>query len=91
MMPARGAGYFARFRPILCSGSSIPRHCRVVALQGMSLPKVLILAGPTGVGKTELSLSLAEKLNGEIISADSVQVYRGLDVGSDKVLPCVMH
>ena len=48
-------------------------------------PKVLILTGPTAVGKTKASLALAERLNGEIISADSVQVYRGLDVGSDKV------
>lgn len=48
-------------------------------------PKVLILTGPTAVGKTRVSLALAERLNGEIISADSVQVYRGLDVGSDKV------
>ena len=48
-------------------------------------PKVLVITGPTGVGKTEASLLLAERLNGEIISADSVQVYRGLDVGSDKL------
>ena len=47
--------------------------------------KILVLTGPTGVGKTELSLRLAERLRGEIISADSVQVYRGLNVGSDKV------
>ena len=50
-------------------------------------PKVLILTGPTAVGKTQVSLALAERLNGEIISADSVQVYRGLDIGSDKVRP----
>ena len=48
-------------------------------------PKVLILTGPTAVGKTKASLALAEALGGEIISADSVQVYRGLDIGSDKV------
>jgi DNA polymerase III delta prime subunit len=48
-------------------------------------PKVLVLTGPTAVGKTRASLALAEALNGEIISADSVQVYRGLDIGSDKV------
>eukprot|EP00892_Ulva_mutabilis_P001173 jgi/Ulvmu1/11056/UM007_0238.1 len=50
-------------------------------------PKVIVLTGPTGVGKTELSLILAEQLNGEIISADSVQVYKRLDVGSDKLPP----
>ncbi|CAG9460458.1 unnamed protein product [Pedinophyceae sp. YPF-701] len=47
--------------------------------------KIVILTGPTAVGKTELALRLAEQLDGEIISADSVQVYRGLDVGSDKI------
>ena len=48
-------------------------------------PQVLILTGPTAVGKTQLSLSLAERLGGEVISADSVQVYKGLDIGTDKV------
>lgn len=48
-------------------------------------PKVIIITGPTAVGKTKLGLELAKQLGGEIISADSVQVYRGLDVGSDKV------
>ncbi len=48
-------------------------------------PKVLVLTGPTAVGKTKASLALAEALGGEIISADSVQVYRRLDIGSDKV------
>lgn len=47
--------------------------------------RVIILAGPTGVGKTELSLQLAKKLGGEIISADSMQVYRGMDIGTAKV------
>ena len=44
-----------------------------------------MLTGPTAVGKTEASLLLAQRLGGEIISADSVQVYRGLDIGSAKV------
>jgi len=48
-------------------------------------PLVVVIAGPTAVGKTALSLALAEALGGEIISADSVQVYCGLDVGSDKL------
>jgi len=43
---------------------------------------VLIIAGPTAVGKTDLSLKLAKDLNGEIISADSVQIYKGMDIGS---------
>ena len=46
---------------------------------------LIVLTGPTAVGKTKLSLDLAEAVNGSIISADSVQVYRGLDIGSDKL------
>lgn len=48
-------------------------------------PKVIIITGPTAVGKTKLGLELAKQIGGEIISADSVQVYKGLDIGSDKV------
>jgi len=50
-----------------------------------SLPSnALLLAGPTAVGKSALALELAKKLNGEIISVDSMQVYRGLDIGTAK-------
>ena len=42
----------------------------------------VFLAGPTAVGKSEIALRLAEKLGGEIISVDSMQVYRGLDLGT---------
>ncbi|MDE6583550.1 MAG: tRNA (adenosine(37)-N6)-dimethylallyltransferase MiaA, partial [Clostridia bacterium] len=48
-------------------------------------PKVVFVLGPTSVGKTFIGVNLAKKLNGEIISADSVQVYKGLDIGSAKV------
>lgn len=47
--------------------------------------KLLVLGGPTAVGKTELSIKLAEELNGEIISADSMQIYKYMDIGSAKV------
>ncbi len=47
--------------------------------------KVLVIAGPTAVGKTAISLHIAEMLGGEIISADSMQVYRGMDIGTAKV------
>lgn len=47
--------------------------------------KLLIIAGPTGVGKTDLSIKLAQRLNGEIISADSMQIYTLMDIGSAKV------
>ena len=48
---------------------------------------VLVLTGPTAVGKTALSLKLAATVNGAVVSADSMQVYRGMDIGSAKILP----
>ena len=48
---------------------------------------LIILTGPTAVGKTNLSIRLAKALNGEIISADSMQVYRHMNIGSAKVTP----
>ena len=52
-----------------------------------ALPRLLAIIGPTAVGKTELSLDLAECLDGEIVSVDSRQVYRHLDIGTAKVTP----
>ena len=51
----------------------------------MNKKPLIILTGPTAVGKTALSIRLAKKVNGEIISADSMQVYKGMDIGSAKV------
>ena len=48
---------------------------------------LIVLTGPTAVGKTKLSIALAKAVNGEIISADSMQVYRYMDVGSAKITP----
>ncbi|MCD8106248.1 MAG: tRNA (adenosine(37)-N6)-dimethylallyltransferase MiaA [Lachnospiraceae bacterium] len=48
---------------------------------------LVILTGPTAVGKTRLSVELAQRIGGEIISADSMQVYKGMDIGSAKVTP----
>ncbi len=48
-------------------------------------PKIIAIVGPTASGKTALSIELAKRFNGEVISADSRQVYRGLDIGSGKV------
>ena len=53
----------------------------------MKHPKLIVIAGPTASGKTSLGVDLALKFNGEIISADSRQVYKGLDIGSGKVTP----
>ena len=49
--------------------------------------KLAIIAGPTAVGKTKISVELAKRISGEIISADSMQVYRGMDIGTAKVTP----
>lgn len=53
--------------------------------------KLIILTGPTAVGKTELSIELAKRYNGEIISADSIQVYKHFDIGSAKIKKCEMQ
>jgi len=50
----------------------------------MSAFNMLVVLGSTASGKTKLAVALAQMLNGEIISADSRQVYRGLDIGSGK-------
>jgi len=50
-------------------------------------PKLIAVVGPTASGKTELSLQLAEALDGEILSCDSMQIYRGMDIGTAKPSP----
>ena len=47
-------------------------------------PKIIAIVGPTASGKTSLSIALAKKYNGEIVSADSRQIYRGMDIGTAK-------
>ena len=46
---------------------------------------LVAIVGPTGVGKTALSIELAKKYHGEVISGDSMQIYRGMDIGTAKV------
>ena len=57
----------------------------------MEKKPLVILTGPTAVGKTALSIALAHMVNGEIISADSMQVYRHMDIGSAKIRPEEMN
>ena len=52
---------------------------------------MVILTGPTAVGKTELSINLAKMINGAIISADSMQIYKYMDIGSAKIMPHEMQ
>jgi len=73
--------------------ATLTRGQKVPVTQKQKVPpkdkkkRVLIIAGPTAAGKTQLSLSLAAALGGEIISADSMQVYQGMDLGTAKALP----
>lgn len=60
---------------------------RAVALAEASPERLLCVVGPTASGKTALAVALAERLAGEVISADSVQIYTGFDVGSGKPSP----
>ena len=59
--------------------------------QGQGLPPMVVIGGPTGVGKTKLSIGLAKAIGGEIISADSMQAYEYMDVGSAKIRPDEMQ
>ncbi len=54
-------------------------------------PNLLVLIGPTAVGKTALSIAIAKRFNAEIISGDSMQVYRGMDIGTAKITPKEMQ
>ena len=51
---------------------------------------LVIIAGPTAVGKSELAVLLSKRINGEVVSADSMQVYKGMDIGSAKITPAEM-
>lgn len=53
--------------------------------------KVIAIVGPTAVGKTSLSLKIAKNFSGEIISGDSMQIYRGMNIGTDKISPDEMQ
>ncbi len=61
----------------------------------MIKPKIIVICGPTASGKTALSIELAKKINGEIISADSMQIYEDMDIGTAKPtkeeMGCVKH
>jgi len=56
-----------------------------------SLPRLIVILGPTASGKSELGIALAEKLGGEILVCDSTQVYRHFDIGTAKVPPAEQH
>ena len=49
--------------------------------------KIIVIIGPTGIGKTKLSLSLATEFNAEILNADAMQIYKEMNIGTAKVTP----
>lgn len=65
-------------------GGPLPAALRGRGKRARQDPSVLIILGPTGSGKTGVSIELAKKLNGEIISADSRAIYKGMDIGTAK-------
>lgn len=60
-------------------------------MKGGSNNKILVILGPTSTGKSDLAVALAKKFNGEIISADSRQVYKDMDIGTGKITKKEMH
>jgi len=57
----------------------------------VKMKKIIAIVGPTAVGKTKLSIELAKQLNGEIISGDAMQIYRGMDIGTAKIIHAEME
>lgn len=58
---------------------------KIIQMKNKNLKKIVVILGPTSSGKTDLSIKLAKKFNGEIVSADSRQVYKGMDIGTGKI------
>jgi len=54
-------------------------------MKGESLPKIITVVGPTASGKSDLAVDIAKRFNGEVVSADSRQVYKGMDIGTGKI------
>ncbi len=82
-MGASGTSCEDKELQILVGRFPLPQQEKVVPASKKK--KIIILSGPTAVGKTQLSLTIAKAIGGEIISADSMQVYRGMDIGTAKV------
>lgn len=64
--------------------------CDQIAISDMSERRMITILGPTASGKTDLAVHLASYLKAEIISADSRQVYRGMDIGTGKDLGIIL-
>ena len=55
------------------------------SLKGRNMKKIIVIVGQTAVGKTAISIKLAKKIDGEIINGDALQVYKGLNIVTDKI------
>ena len=66
---------------------SLTNISRGINMSNNIKPLLVVIVGPTAVGKTELSIEIAKKVDGEIISGDSMQVYKGMDIGTAKATP----
>jgi hypothetical protein len=97
ILPERPFGCFAQNTPVPfflkggCKGRS-PLTCRPAGrtLAPMAPPiPILVITGQTATGKERLAVAVAERLGGEILSADSMKVYRGMDIGTAKAPPDV--
>jgi tRNA dimethylallyltransferase len=73
--------------PQNASTSTSSRNHRSLSVRSARKNNLILIVGPTAVGKTEISIQLAERLNGEIVSADSRLFYRGMDIGTAKPSP----
>lgn len=82
-MGASGTSCEEKELQILLTHFTLPQKEKIIPRSKKK--KIIILSGPTAVGKTSLSIKIAKAIGGEIISADSMQVYRGMDIGTAKV------
>lgn len=69
------------------SSDSIPEFSPELLKNAKKKPQVIFVVGPTACGKSALAIELAKRMRGEIISADSMQVYQGMDIGTAKAMP----
>ena len=69
----------------LCRWSSVGREPRGLIAAEEKRNKIIVILGPTASGKSDLAIKIAKKYGGEIISADSRQIYRGMNLGTGKV------
>jgi tRNA dimethylallyltransferase len=86
-MPSNPTIYWTR---AYCQNAAIlglpsDKNTLIIPYMRINKPKIVVILGPTASGKSDVAIRLAQRFNGEIISADSRQVYRGMDIGSGKV------